>query len=754
MTLGRREFLQRLGGALAALGIGDMALTGSGGVYQQALARSSRRLALLVGINQYPDAVWHAGAPLAKEHAIQGAVTDVELQRELLINRFGASPKDILTLVDGEATGQGIIEAIDGHLADQAQPGDTVIFHFSGLGSKIELAGRSVPTGLPTLVPVDGKYPTETDSTVQDLFEATLAESLAALAGTQLITILDAGAAAPQHLASQGNFRVRSRLTSPTVRQDSLPDGLAEELSAQAQFSKPWPGLLLRASKPGAPTLEGSWSGFSAGVFTYALTQQIWSSFPTQRQYWIFHQVERTLKTWIGSSVEPDYQGDPALEKANLLIAGSVPRPAANGVVKAIDTANKSITLWLGGLPAFLLPYCSLGMRLQPLPTLPGLAAVPQNIITIKAMAGLKAKAESENLQTLKPGMPLIEVERRLPRDVALTIALDPTLERIERVDATSALSGLTMITTAPAREQQVDALFGRLRADDKDIESPSPIGSDTADDGTTVQPKYGLFTPDHTLVPGTSITGDEAVKTAVSRLAPFFRNLLAVKILRLTVNSISSQLPLRLTLETSEGDDVIAFEETLRSRQFSKQEMSMPDGEENGVTEAAAGDGSKNLSLRLKNLGQQPLHYFLVAVTDRDRVSLYCPKVEKKSASAQRNTAVGSPLPPGGGKAVPGLPDGALPFQELQSAEIFAIACVEPFHETWKTIQALEIRQASDRFTEVSDPLPVAKAILIDLHSSGAETSAKNISSPDALLMLQASTWATLCLQLPHELV
>lgn len=93
MTLGRRDFLQRLSAVLAALGVTDSWLAGSVGAYQSAFAETNQRFALLVGINAYPEKVWRSPAKVETERFLQGAVTDVELQRELLIHRLGVDPK-------------------------------------------------------------------------------------------------------------------------------------------------------------------------------------------------------------------------------------------------------------------------------------------------------------------------------------------------------------------------------------------------------------------------------------------------------------------------------------------------------------------------------------------------------------------------------------------------------------------------------------------------------------------------------------
>ncbi|MBN3927070.1 caspase family protein, partial [Nostoc sp. NMS4] len=90
----RRTFLERIGSILAVLGITEAEWLSLGNRYYQALAQPSpRKLALLIGINQYP-----------KIPALSGCLTDVELQRELLIHRFGFQGSDILTLTEEQAS--------------------------------------------------------------------------------------------------------------------------------------------------------------------------------------------------------------------------------------------------------------------------------------------------------------------------------------------------------------------------------------------------------------------------------------------------------------------------------------------------------------------------------------------------------------------------------------------------------------------------------------------------------------------------
>lgn len=93
-------FLRRVGWIFASLGISEAGWLPWRDRYYQALAQPSpRKLALLVGINQYP------------QQPLIGCLTDVELQRELLIHRFGFTKGDILTLTDQQATRQQIEQA-------------------------------------------------------------------------------------------------------------------------------------------------------------------------------------------------------------------------------------------------------------------------------------------------------------------------------------------------------------------------------------------------------------------------------------------------------------------------------------------------------------------------------------------------------------------------------------------------------------------------------------------------------------------
>ena len=130
----RRHFLQFTGSTLATLGLSHYNILEKGNRYAQVLAKNTpRKLALLVGINYSNN---------NNLHTLNGCVTDVELQQELLKSRFGFKQSDILRLISNEsksnqATRNNILTAFEEHLIKQAKPGDVVVFHFSGHGYRL-----------------------------------------------------------------------------------------------------------------------------------------------------------------------------------------------------------------------------------------------------------------------------------------------------------------------------------------------------------------------------------------------------------------------------------------------------------------------------------------------------------------------------------------------------------------------------------------------------------------------------------------
>jgi phospholipase C len=105
----------------------------------------SKRRALLVGINQYPD----------PDSRLNGCVNDVFLMSQTL-QRSGYDSAEIRLLLDERATHEEILRRLN-WLVDDARPGDERVFFYSGHGAQIPQYGPSdEPDHMDeTLVPVD-----------------------------------------------------------------------------------------------------------------------------------------------------------------------------------------------------------------------------------------------------------------------------------------------------------------------------------------------------------------------------------------------------------------------------------------------------------------------------------------------------------------------------------------------------------------------------------------------------------------------
>ena len=105
---------------LGALSIGALLFLGA----VSAQAQPGRKLALLVGIGNYPPAGgWQT----------INAANDLALMSNTLQKR-GFPAENILIVQEQDATREGILHAFRQHLLNQAKAGDLVYFQFSGHG--------------------------------------------------------------------------------------------------------------------------------------------------------------------------------------------------------------------------------------------------------------------------------------------------------------------------------------------------------------------------------------------------------------------------------------------------------------------------------------------------------------------------------------------------------------------------------------------------------------------------------------------
>jgi hypothetical protein len=801
MGLNRRTFLQKAGLGLATLGLSEtlLSLLGDKSLavpvlerYFQALAQpSGRKLALLVGINQYP-----------RSTALSGCVTDVELQRELLIHRFGFKASDILILTDSQASRENIETAFIEHLTEQAKAGDVVVFHFSGYGSRIKM-GQESATEAPikfqnSLVPIDGVVPTKSAPIANDLVEETLVLLLRSLATDHVTTVLDTSHMSTDSLL-QGNLRVRSYPNPPAEapspgelafqEQIRLRTPASGEKLLMPQNLSRMPGIILTAAGPDELAAEGQWNGFSAGLFTYALTQYLWQASPATTIQISLNYAAGSVNQLVGKEQQPRLK-QPNSQQGSLLAYYLPPDPSigADGVVTTVEENGKTAQLWLAGLPATVLDYYGSNSILSLYPSnripeelkvrtldvessnsQPATPEKPQ--LQIRSKEGLTAKARLVGISVtdsypLQVGQLVQEAVRILPRNLGLTIALVSGLERIERVDATSAFANIPSVSSVVnAGEQPADYLFGKVSLSQSAASATPTVAADAAKtrpEGMDSAMKtggggYGLFYLASELIHNTAGEAGEAVKSAVNRLTPKLETLLAAKLLRLTANEGSSRLGIRASLEMVSPQTMLLMQrETLRvSPPSSSSFNALADRKAVRNVMASAGEGNlitipigTRIQYRLENYSDRPIYFLLLGIdSSGSAIALY------GSSSSQATEESDDKPPLKDAVIAPGetltLPQPSASNWVVQGpaglAEIQLICSRTPLTKALMALEAARRpKRVGQRIGDLFNPLDVARAVVKDLHDASA-VAPDLVGTASDIYALDVNAWATL---------
>jgi hypothetical protein len=748
MGLKRREFLRRASGILAGLGISESIIWKSSQRYYQALAApASGKLALLVGINAYPGL-----------NPLGGCVTDVELQRELLIYRFGFNPRDIVTLIDGQATRANIEEAFINHLGQQAKNGDLVVFHFSGYGRRINWDQST--TGLQTsLMPVDGGTGSG-GKPANDILEATLWELLRSLKTDRAIAFLDTSYSYPG-TTLQGNLRIRSQQGVPTGNPSDAELAFLEKISPKPTVLFPrsptsFKGVVLAASGANQLATEGRWNGFSAGVFTYAITQQLWLATPANTLQSSLQKAACAVQQIAGFPLQQPQllktlEAPPSEEGNNppdeTLPGFAFNQPSAEGAVTGIEDNGQTVVLWLGGLPVQALESVEVNSIFTPVPL--GESDLPSYRFQVRSQEGLTVKAQvlglekstPESPNPLKVGKVVQETVRTIPRNINLTIALDAGLQRIERVDATSAFAGIPRVTTVIAGEQPADYLFGRAQ-EAMLAQLPSsalpmiPPGS------------YALFSLGKNLLLNTMGEQGEAIKSSAQRLVPQLQTLLATKLLRLSANEGSSRLGVRVNLETLGPEGKAIVQSETRRAPWQAPELSGVPLSRTGNSPLGVPLGSR-IRYRAFNYSDRPLYCLLFSLDNSGNAIVLYPSDDPSTSNSGQTqpTLEQNLLLPGETLTIPtGSGTGSwVVHGQAGLTETQVIFSSSPFTKTFSALSGFMRPQGDAQpLIPVTNPLAIAQAILQDLHTASIASLPNANTSPDRWA-LHVDHWATL---------
>ncbi|MFM6827287.1 MAG: caspase family protein [Dolichospermum sp.] len=711
----RRKFLQEISCALAALGLAQEEWLSLGNPYYRALAQPrSRKLALLIGINEY-----------SQSPALAGCVTDVELQRELLINRFGFAAADILTLTDKQATKDLITAAFVDHLSQQVKPEDVVIFHFSGYGTRVKINDQ-IPEFFKAvnyrmdifqnaILPVDENNLGD-DKSANYLLEETLLLLLQSLPTNQVIAVLDTSYYHPSELKSTGlQIRTRPELSSLTLKTEEL-----EFLSQLKNQKSPINNALIfkATSEPNQQAGELLLPGWSAGLFTYALTQYLWETTPKKTIQVLLSHLGSSMYQLAGKQQPSLLSARKNLENTVITDYFPINNSRGVGIIKATEDDGKTIKLWLGGLPPLVLANYGVNSRLM----------VETGVeLIIKSRTGLIAKAQvDKEIIKLQLGQIVQESVRALPRNTHLNIALDQGLERIERVDATSAFSGINNVVNIVTSTETADYVFGRV---------------------SQIPSRYGVFSLGGELITNTVGEIGEAVKVAVQRLTPKFSTLLASKLWQLTENEGTSRLPVRATLEVVNNilPRILMVRETVETANSDKT-YPRPSYSPTAIPTISVGS---LVQYKIDNLSDRPLYLILLALNNNQSAFAFYPwqVFPPNNISPHKPQLTEILIPPG--KTVK-IPDNQpTPGWLVPTLPTFCqhqiILSTNPFKETLTALATAKYPTTDQQaISPLVNPLKVAQALLQDLHNSSKVEDGINPTTSDAYL-LDVNNWASL---------
>ena len=545
----RRRFLQFAGSTLTTLGLSQFDIIRKGNLYGQVLAQDTpRKLALLVGINNYPQS---SGITL-----LNGCLTDVEMQRELLLHRFGFNPQDIITLTDEKANRQNILETFENHLIKQAKPGDVVVFHFSGHGSRVIDPNPINQDGLNgTMMPYDRYSPNTRDTRkVRDIMGRTLFLLMYALQTENVTAVIDSchsgggtrgglvvrafedtrfgtgnAQASPEEFEYQDKLLSRLKLSSSKfqeLRRKGIAKGIALGSAQRDQFAA-----------------DARFNGFHAGAFSYLLTRYLWQKSISQSVETTFVNLQRITEDVAKSNhvvqvpLLESKQGSNYKQKPIYFLKPT--GQTAEAVIRSVK--NGQIEFWLGGVSSESLD--STKGSIFNLVDAKGKTLAEIEQTSRIGMLGY-GKLRSGQKAAIQPGVLLRERVRGIPTNLTLRIGVDASLKSQTKV-VQAELQKINRVELVVLNQKQdINFIFGKMTSEYLQLAKATNTKK-SKETNMNLPPvgSIGLFSSGLIPIPDTFGRVDEPVDAAINRLKPKFTMLLAGRILRSILNTNASSL-------------------------------------------------------------------------------------------------------------------------------------------------------------------------------------------------------------------
>ncbi|WP_373480468.1 caspase family protein [Geminocystis sp.] len=709
MKFSRRIFLQSVGLSVTSLGtwgsnlfISKSQLNAYGEILESS---TSQKLALLVGINQY-----------SQGKSLKGCTTDVELQKDLLIYRFGFEPNNIVTLTDHQATRENILTVFEEHLLKQVQNNDVVVFHFSGYGRQVKLNNNEDNFSLVNSLITHDNIPSQ-DNVVNDILVDNII-NLAQSFKTNKYTLIFDTNFVPSSLPLANKLSLRCQDFNDNLVISEAELNLSQKLvNNTSQIlgknkSNQLSGLILSPVVDSISTEINSFN-FNVGLFTYALTESLWQIFPETDNLTLMKKVASEVTLFSGNNEKLAFKPNTKIDIFSYHLPTEY-SSQGNAIITNIIEPNL-VELKLIGLPLFVLFNYQLNSCFVT-------NIDNQKMLTLQiiALEGNKAKAviiNNDEKLVINKGVILKEFVRVIKKNTKLNIALNHTLEKIEKVDATSALSAIdTIESVINFGDNFADIIFSKL------------TNLSNVIDG------YSLFSSSGILLTNTfPKVSHEAVSSAVKRLIPSLKIALAEKLFHLTLNQYSSLLPVSVSLEISHNNKkFITKKQTINSYLNSVKDSKIKSSfvDNNLLINIPLGS---RFTINIDNENDYDLYYLLLGInSSRQIIAYFSPNSgiinQGKTVSIAENSDSLK----------------LIVNNEKNLGEFILICAKSPFNKTLnKLYKTTDMKLDIEQIIVVENPVIIAQCILEDLHL-GSNINPNLVNNVTDIYTLALSNWAT----------
>ncbi len=397
----------------------------------QSQPSSSRRRALLVGVNTYRQAPetgpstepGRGGAPGSGFRAttrefgdLRGPANDVELMREILTAKYGFT--EIKVLKNQQATRESIIQAVRSHLIDEASPGDVCVFYYAGHGSRVR--NSKDPKGWDeSIVPADSTRgaPDIRDKEIARLFLKAIDK------GVFLTAIFDSCHSGSIARGFPGAQRL-TRTVAPNQTDVADPPDFIDTPEDKG-------ALVLSASKDDQLAQEDFYGGQWHGDFTWALAEVLRQPAidVNESSSRVFDRVVSIMKG-RGAPEQPVLGGNAARRRGPLFSASSNEQFGAP--TAAVVKLDGGVVTLKGGLAMGLNDNCEIieaGAQ-------PSMKPFRLRITRVSGLDGCEARiiAGLNSGRNIEPGMLFVLDRWAAPERLNLTVYVPPPLADAEMV--------------------------------------------------------------------------------------------------------------------------------------------------------------------------------------------------------------------------------------------------------------------------------------------------------------------------------